>query len=154
MHRVTRDLVDVQTKRDCPGDERVIKTKYGSELTIFLFVAVLPARLSQLHAASGLENRKVKDSLPPHLHRKCDSLGLTVYIYRRCTVNMLRLFTRTVKTTRPGVARLTRDNLRKYEFSYRQDIYMYIQRRREREAKNHEKYQNYFDVHAFSRGAK
>lgn len=38
-----RDLVDVQTKRDYPGDERVIKTKYGSELTIFLF-----SRLSSL----------------------------------------------------------------------------------------------------------
>lgn len=37
-----RDLVDVQTKRDYPGDERVIKTQYRSELTIFLFVAFLP----------------------------------------------------------------------------------------------------------------
>lgn len=37
-----RDLVDVQTKRDYPGDERVIKTQYRSELTIFLFAAFLP----------------------------------------------------------------------------------------------------------------
>lgn len=34
-----RDVVGVQTKRDYPGDERDIKTKYGSELTIFLVAA-------------------------------------------------------------------------------------------------------------------
>jgi hypothetical protein len=41
VHRVTRSRRRAaQTKRDYPDDERVIKTKYGSELTIYLFAAV------------------------------------------------------------------------------------------------------------------
>jgi len=43
---VHRDLVGVQTKRDYPRcDERVIKTKYGSELMIILFAVSLQRKL-------------------------------------------------------------------------------------------------------------